>query len=279
MRGVRKRRLVVEPEHVDPSSLILGYEADTRGETAFEMCGETDLLDLGVIQNREARFESDVGVRGKLDAVISRERVRVAKEGRVATAELSTKVDVASETSAHLELNVVETIERRCDEPIALEAPDQLALELGSLPEQGVEMAPRERLERLVLGAETEIGLFHVDVPVRARRVAVVDVDEIDPDAPEDGAGKVALEKYCRAAQFEGRARRDRAQRDVVAPSRREVGRKKREDELVIFGPSIMCIDLAGYAKVDAFWLFERLLVIVLREKVPKSRKKGEQQH
>ena len=40
-----------------------------------------------------------------------------------------------------------------------------------------------------------------------------------------------------------------------------------------------MCIDLAGYAKVDAFWLFERLLVIVLREKVPKSRKKGEQQH
>jgi hypothetical protein len=113
----------------------------------LELVVELQVLDLRVVEDREARVELEHRVGGRRGPVVSGQGVGVAHEDRVPVGHLTEEVDVGAERASHLDLEVREAVECGGDEAVGLDPAVDLALELRGLPDQGVEGRPVDRLE------------------------------------------------------------------------------------------------------------------------------------
>jgi hypothetical protein len=230
-----------------------------------------------VIEDGKTGIESDVGFGRRNDAVVARERVRVAKERRVSVADLGPEINELSDTSPELQLEIVEPVESGLDEPVALEPAEGLPLELGRLSEERVHVSPRHGLERFVLLAEAKVGLVHVDVVIAARRVSIVQIEEVDFDPARDVPREVDVEEHRGLADLDRGAGRNRAELDRAPPLGDELRRERRPGKAVVLGPSVVALDLSRDAELDAGGLFERLLLFLgERERGQGGERKGE---
>ena len=92
----------------------------------------------------------------------------------------SLQVEVPAEMEAELGAGLLEAVEGGRDQAIALEVAVVLPLELGDLAELEIDPAPRRQGGRLGLAAKADPGLVDVDLVAGRRRVAVVEVDEVE---------------------------------------------------------------------------------------------------
>ena len=113
-------------------------------------------------------------------AVVAGERVRIAQEDRIAGRAPHLDVEVPAEADAQLAAGLLETVEGGGDQAVALEVAVVLALELGDLAELDVDPAPRRQGRGLGLAAEAHPRFVDVDRLAGGRRVAVVEVDQVD---------------------------------------------------------------------------------------------------
>ncbi len=251
---------------------------------------EVDLVDVGVVEDRETRLDLRHGVFHRAveevedrRSVVAGQSVGIAEEERIALGVGELQVEVAGEVEAELQAHVFEEVEGRGHETVALEMPVVLTLELAELADLRVPAAALGHDGRLGLAAVAQPRLVDVDVAVFRRRVAVEAVDEVDLDPGRQVLSPLGQTLDGHHRHFHVGARFDRLhERHLVAGRQREVGQtEERAGESTAVAVAVVGPDLQAQAVAGMLLLLleeHHLLLDLAGKRQSRERRQGDDQ-